>query len=336
MELDFKPVGASPRCPRAAPKPGVATSSRPSRPSLGAAHLHAIASTLAAEGANIEKIWPPLRRDAGLGRDPRAPAAGARRGRPQEDAARRRDERGLRRLAPAREPLPPLEAARRHGHGLDAHPHRGHRRARARRRRGPRGLEDHRARHAGRDGLRRVAAPARRAAQGPGRRGARHASPPTCRSPTAPRRWSACSSGSATASPIISGGFSRAAEALKRRLDLDYAYSNNLEVVGRQAHRPRRRPHRQRPAQGRAARDHRPGRGRAARPGHRRRRRRERRADARARRPGHRLPRQAQAARGRRHESPSSGLDAILYLLGISGRELHRSTTGSRRPTGRG
>jgi phosphoserine phosphatase len=31
---------------------------------------------------------------------------------------------------------------------------------------------------------------------------------------------------------VISGGFSRAAEALKRRLDLDYAYSNNLEVTG--------------------------------------------------------------------------------------------------------
>jgi phosphoserine phosphatase len=31
---------------------------------------------------------------------------------------------------------------------------------------------------------------------------------------------------------VISGGFSRAAEALKRRLDLDYAYSNNLEIVG--------------------------------------------------------------------------------------------------------
>jgi phosphoserine phosphatase len=30
---------------------------------------------------------------------------------------------------------------------------------------------------------------------------------------------------------IISGGFSRAAEALKRRLGIDYAYSNNLEVV---------------------------------------------------------------------------------------------------------
>jgi phosphoserine phosphatase len=31
---------------------------------------------------------------------------------------------------------------------------------------------------------------------------------------------------------VISGGFSRAAEALKRRLNVDYAYSNNLEVVG--------------------------------------------------------------------------------------------------------
>jgi phosphoserine phosphatase len=31
---------------------------------------------------------------------------------------------------------------------------------------------------------------------------------------------------------VISGGFSRAAEALKRRLDLDYAYSNNLELQG--------------------------------------------------------------------------------------------------------
>jgi phosphoserine phosphatase len=31
---------------------------------------------------------------------------------------------------------------------------------------------------------------------------------------------------------VISGGFSRAAEALKRRLELDYAYSNNLEVQG--------------------------------------------------------------------------------------------------------
>jgi phosphoserine phosphatase len=29
---------------------------------------------------------------------------------------------------------------------------------------------------------------------------------------------------------VISGGFSRAADALKRRLDLNYAYSNNLEV----------------------------------------------------------------------------------------------------------
>ena len=58
--------------------------------------------------------------------------------------------------------LPALEAAGRHGHGLDADPHRGDRRAGARRRRRRRGLAHHRARHAGRDGLRRVAAPARR------------------------------------------------------------------------------------------------------------------------------------------------------------------------------
>jgi phosphoserine phosphatase len=31
---------------------------------------------------------------------------------------------------------------------------------------------------------------------------------------------------------VISGGFSRAAEALKRRLGVDYAYSNNLEIQG--------------------------------------------------------------------------------------------------------
>jgi phosphoserine phosphatase len=31
---------------------------------------------------------------------------------------------------------------------------------------------------------------------------------------------------------VISGGFSRAADALKRRLGIDYAYSNNLEIVG--------------------------------------------------------------------------------------------------------
>jgi phosphoserine phosphatase len=31
---------------------------------------------------------------------------------------------------------------------------------------------------------------------------------------------------------VISGGFSRAADALKKRLDIDYAFSNNLEVAG--------------------------------------------------------------------------------------------------------
>jgi len=57
MELDFKPVPGS-----AAPLPGARlTEGRryvitAIGPSLGAAHLHALASTLAAEGANIEKI----------------------------------------------------------------------------------------------------------------------------------------------------------------------------------------------------------------------------------------------------------------------------------------
>jgi phosphoserine phosphatase len=54
MELDFQPVEGDP------PRPAEASGRRyvitAIGPSLGARHLHAIASTLAAEGANIEKI----------------------------------------------------------------------------------------------------------------------------------------------------------------------------------------------------------------------------------------------------------------------------------------
>src|SRR5262245_63386212 len=58
MELDFKPVatadGDAP--PPAAPNEGRRFVITAIGPTLGAAHLHAIASALAAEGANIEKI----------------------------------------------------------------------------------------------------------------------------------------------------------------------------------------------------------------------------------------------------------------------------------------
>ena len=169
MELDFKPVAdraTATRGRRAAEgRRYVITAIGPT---LGAPHLHAIASTLAAEGANIEKIGrlsestlasveihallPPRRRPrrASSARCcPVATSAGF-------DVSLQRE--GLYRA---------VEAAGRDGHGLDADPHRGHRRAGARRRRRRRGRAHHRARHAGRDGLRRVAAPARR----PARRG---------------------------------------------------------------------------------------------------------------------------------------------------------------------
>ena len=70
---------------------------------------------------------------------------------------------------------------------------------------------------------------------------------------------------------VISGGFSRAAEALKRRLDHRLRLFEQPRGGGRQAHGPRRGADRERAAQGRAARDDRAGRGRAAGPGDRRR-----------------------------------------------------------------
>ncbi len=55
MELDFKPVNASDPAPTSRPD-GRRYVITAIGPTLGAAHLHALASSLAAEGANIEKI----------------------------------------------------------------------------------------------------------------------------------------------------------------------------------------------------------------------------------------------------------------------------------------
>ena len=125
---------------------------------------------------------------------------------------------------------------------------------------------------------------------------------------------------------VISGGFSRAAEALKRRLGIDYAYSNNLEVQEGKLTGRVVGPIVNAQTQGRAARDDRAGRGHPARPGDRGRRRRQRPAHARARRPGHRLPRQAQAARARRHQ----------HLVGRSRHDpLPARSVGERAARGR-
>src|SRR6185369_12456385 len=57
MELDFQPVEGEPPVPvRSGEASGRRYVITAIGPSLGARHLHAIASTLAAEGANIEKI----------------------------------------------------------------------------------------------------------------------------------------------------------------------------------------------------------------------------------------------------------------------------------------
>jgi len=122
---------------------------------------------------------------------------------------------------------------------------------------------------------------------------------------------------------IISGGFSRAAEALKRRLGIDYAYSNNLEiadgkltgrVVGPIVNAQRKAELLETIAQaegvlldqviavGDGANDalmlERAGLGIAF----------------------HAKPKLRESADT---SISASGLDAILYLLGISGRELH-------------
>ena len=101
---------------------------------------------------------------------------------------------------------------------------------------------------------------------------------------------------------VISGGFSRAAEALKRRLGIDYAFSNNLEIEGGKLTGRVVGPivNAQRKAE--LLETDRAAGGRASGSGDRRRRRRQRRVDAGKRGPGHRLSRQDQAARGGRHD----------------------------------
>ena len=336
MDLDFKPVARRPTATRGRRRAdeGRRYVITAIGPTLGAPHLHAIASTLAAEGANIEKIGrlsentlasveihallPPGRDSDALKRTLLSVATNA--GFDvslQRESLYRRSKRLV--VMDMDSTLIRIEVidelARAAGVGAA-------------------GLAHHRARDAGRDGLRRVAAPARR---------------PAGRAWTS-RCWTSwppnlpLTDGAETLIrvlkrlgyriAVISGGFSRAAEALKRRLGVDYAYSNNLEVAGRQAHRPRRRADRQRAAQGGAAGDDRAGRGRAAGSGDRRRRRRERRADAGTRGPGHRVPRQAQAARGGRHQHLGGRASTPSSTCSGSPRGSCKRWSEGRRDTG--
>ena len=88
MELDFKPVAAPTATRVPPPDDGRRYVITAIGPTLGAPHLHAIASTLAAEGANIEKIGRLSEDTLASVRDPRSAAAGARQRRAQADAAR--------------------------------------------------------------------------------------------------------------------------------------------------------------------------------------------------------------------------------------------------------
>ena len=122
---------------------------------------------------------------------------------------------------------------------------------------------------------------------------------------------------------VISGGFSMPPKALKKRLDLDYAYSNTLEikngkltgrVIGPLVNAQRKAELLETIAQAELA----------ARSSHRHRRQDERHPHARKNRPRHRVPREAKATRSGRPAITASGLDAILYLLGLSARELRQ------------
>ena len=205
---------------------------------------------------------------------------------------------GARHRGPAGQPAAPRHAADRHGRRLHADPGRGHRDARCARRparsevagiteaamRGELDFEQAlRERVALLEGLDAV---------GP-RRGLRRAS---C-SPPVPARWCGRCSGWATASRIVSGGFSQITDRLAADLGIDFSRANELEIVdgkltGRIVGRGRRPG-----GQGcRAA----PVRRRRRRPGvrgDRDRRRRQRHRHAQRRRARHRLQRQARASR---------------------------------------
>ena len=233
-----RPATTRPR--RRRPPKGAATSSPPSAPTLGAPHLHALASALAAEGANIEKIGrlsentlasveihallPPGRDSDALKRTLLAVATSA-----GFDVSLQRESlyRRVKRLVVMDMDSTLIrievidELARAAGVGAEV--------ARITER-AMQGEMDYDESLRQRVGLLKgldVAVLDELAAEPAAHR----------------RRRDAGARAQAPRLPIavISGGFSRAAEALKRRLGVDYAYSNNLEVSGRQAHRPRRR-----------------------------------------------------------------------------------------------
>ena len=230
MELDFKPVRARRAGGRRADD-GRRYVITAIGPTLGASHLHALASALAAEGANIEKIGRLSENTLAsveihallpAGRDSEAlkrtlltvaTAAGFDVSLQRESLFRRSKRLIVLDMDSTLIRIEVIdELARAAGVGAEV-------------------ARDHRARHAGRDGLRRVAAPAGRPAGGAGRGGAgpdRADLPLTEGAETMVRVLKRLGYKIA----VISGGFSRAAEALKRRLELDYAYSNNLEVQG--------------------------------------------------------------------------------------------------------
>ena len=89
MELDFQPVEGDPPVPARPAEAGRRYVITAIGPSLGARHLHAIASTLAAEGANIEKISRLSEATLASVEMHVLAAAGARQRRAQADAARR-------------------------------------------------------------------------------------------------------------------------------------------------------------------------------------------------------------------------------------------------------
>ena len=160
----------------------------------------------------------------------------------------------------------------------------------------------HRAGDARRARLRGVAARAGRAARRAAGVGAGRGVRATATWRRAPAPWSGPSSGSATGSAIVSGGFTQLTDRLAADLGIDYAAANELEIVdgrltGRlvgDGRRPGRQGRRAAPVRRglRACRSTADGRDR---------RRRQRPRHARRGRPRHRVQRQAGRPGGRRH-----------------------------------